>query len=471
VTVRFALEDPSKLRRVLEATRLVEGSFVLRDLLHHVIAEACSMTDARYGALGVLNGSRDGLAEFITVGLTRAEEDGIGPCPAGNGLLGLLIDEPTPAMVGHLAVHAASSGFPPGHPPMTSFLGVPLKVADDVYGNLYLTDKRGGGPFTADDRDLLEALALAAGIGIENARLHEALRLVTELQSDSRRDHLTGLPNRRAWDERLDEELERCRRSGSLLTVALLDLDGFKAVNDSRGHSRGDLVLRQFAESWKRILRSGSDFVARLGGDEFGLLAPDLPSAGVRSLADRHASAEPFGIGYSLGTATWDGIETAGQLVHRADLSMYQAKALARAVLPAPCAPGSSISPLSPLSPVTRPAITRGGRRKVAAAAGRPGRVRRIRPPTGRTGRVDQPEAAIPYTGRARNRPPIEPSKGAPPNANTPPSWAAVQYPDPVGSAAIPIMGALSTWSPIEPPNRASPNEKTPPSKDTSQYP
>jgi diguanylate cyclase (GGDEF)-like protein len=383
VTVRFALEDPSKLRRVLEATRLVEGNFVLRDLLHHVIAEACSMTDARCGALGVLNESRDGLVEFITVGLTRAEEEGMGPRPGGNGPLGRLTEESAPSMVGHLAVHPASSGLPPGHPPMTSFVGVPLKVADDVYGNLYLADKRGGEPFTADDRDLLEALALAAGIGIENARLHEALRLVTELQSDSRRDHLTGLPNRRAWDERLDEELERCRRSGSLLTVALLDLDGFKAVNDSRGHSTGDLVLRQFAESWKRILRSGGDFVARLGGDEFGLLTPDLPSAGVRSLADRHASAEPFGIGYSLGTATWDGTETAGQLVHRADLSMYRAKALARGGQPAPCAPGPSMSPMSPVSQVNRSAITRGGRRADAVGAHRPGRVRRIRPPTG----------------------------------------------------------------------------------------
>ena len=344
---RFALEDPSKLRRVLEATRLVEGNFVLPDLLRHVIAEACSMTDADYGALGVLNATRDGLAEFITVGLTSEEEERIGSRPEGNGLLGLLIDDPRPLLVGHLDQHPASSGLPPGHPPMTSLLGVPLKVADEVYGNLYLTDKRGGEPFTTDDRDLVEALALAAGIGIENARLHETLRMVTELQGDSRRDHLTGLPNRRAWDERLDEELERSRRSGTLVTVALLDLDGFKSVNDSRGHSGGDLVLRQFADGWRRVLRSGSDFVARLGGDEFGLLAPDLPSAGVRSLADRHASAEPFGISYSLGTATWDRVETAGQLVHRADISMYQTKALARRP---PLSPRHPVAPVVPAS-------------------------------------------------------------------------------------------------------------------------
>jgi len=237
---------------------------------------------------------------------------------------------------------------------MTSLLGVPLKVAGEVYGNIYLTDKRGGEPFTPDDRDLLEALAFSAGIGIENARLHEALRLVTELQGDSRRDHLTGLPNRRAWDERLDEELERCHRSGSLVTVALLDLDGFKAINDSRGHSGGDLVLRQFGDSWKRVLRSGSDFVARLGGDEFGLLAPDLPSAGVRRLADRHASADPFGISYSLGTATWDGVETAGQQVHRADISMYKTKSSAH---------GISLPPARPVESATRSVFAQVGQR------------------------------------------------------------------------------------------------------------
>ncbi len=372
---RFALEDPSKLRRVLEATRLVDGNFVLRDLLRHIIAEACSMTDADYGALGVLNATGDGLSEFITVGLTFEEEERIGPRPEGDGLLGLLIDHPEPLMVSRLDRHPASSGFPPGHPPMTSLLGVPLQVAGEVYGNLYLADKRGGEPFTTDDQVLLEALALAAGVGIENARLHEALRMVTELQGASRRDHLTGLPNRRAWDERLDEEIERCRRAGTLVTVALLDLDGFKAINDSRGHSGGDLVLRQFAESWKRVLRSGSDFVARLGGDEFGLLAPDLPSAGVRSLADRHASAEPFGIRYSLGTATWDGIETAGQLVHRADISMYRTKALAHGPPPAPH---------RPMSPTGRTVIT-----PVRARTGPPGAAPRLSwrsPPVGTGG-------------------------------------------------------------------------------------
>lgn len=320
------------MRRILEATRLVEGNFDLRDLLHHVIAEACSMTGARFGAVGVLDDTGDGLAEFITVGLTPEEEERIGARPEGRGLLGVLIHAPGPLLVDELGRHPDSSGFPDGHPPMTSLLGVPLKVAGEVYGNLYLTDKWGGSPFTRDDRDLVEALALAAGIGIENVRLHAAMRLVTELQNDSRQDHLTGLPNRRAWDERLDDEIERCRRTGTSLSVALLDLDDFKAINDHQGHSAGDLVLKEFAESWRRTLRLGGDFVARLGGDEFGLLAPGAPAVGVRSLAARHASSEYFGVAYSLGVASWNGSETPSQLLHRADIAMYQAKARKRRI-------------------------------------------------------------------------------------------------------------------------------------------
>jgi len=322
-----SLEDPARLRRILEATRLVVGSFELDELLRHVIDEACSMTGARYGAVGVLDDSGEALSDFLTVGLTPEVEERIGTRPQGKGVLGVLIAEPEPLLIDCLGRHAASSGFPTGHPPMTSLLGVPLKVADQVYGHLYLTDKWGGRPFSIDDRDLVEALALTAGIGIENVRLHAALRLVTELQTDSRRDHLTGLPNRRAWDERLDEEIERCRRHGTALSVALIDLDDFKAINDLQGHSAGDLALQAFAVSWRRILRFGGDFIARLGGDEFGLLVPGSRSAGLRSLAARHATSEPSGVRYSFGVATWDQRETAGQLAHRADLSMYRDKA------------------------------------------------------------------------------------------------------------------------------------------------
>lgn len=173
-----SIDDPTKLRRVLEATLLIEGDLELPALLRHVVDEARSMTGARYGALGVLTNDGTALAEFITVGLEPDQEESIGPRPTGKGVLGLLIADPRPLRLGHLSDHAESYGFPANHPPMTSFLGVPIKVRDEVYGNLYLTDKVGWSEFALDDVALVEALALAAGIAIENARLHQQVQVV-----------------------------------------------------------------------------------------------------------------------------------------------------------------------------------------------------------------------------------------------------------------------------------------------------
>jgi signal transduction histidine kinase len=168
-----SIEDPAKLRRVLESVLLLEADLDLPVLLRHVIDEARSMTGARYGALGVLNDDRTALVEFITVGLDVDEEARIGDRPTGQGVLGLLIIDPRPLRLANLGTHPDSFGFPPNHPPMVSFLGVPIKVRGEVYGNLYLTDKIGWPEFTSDDEALVEALAVAAGFAVENARLHQ----------------------------------------------------------------------------------------------------------------------------------------------------------------------------------------------------------------------------------------------------------------------------------------------------------
>jgi signal transduction histidine kinase len=181
-----SIEDPAKLRRVLEATLLVEADLDLPVLLRHVIAEALSMTNARYGALGVLNEDRTALVEFITAGLTAEEEAQIGFRPTGRGVLGLLISDSTPVRVSQIGSHPDSFGFPPNHPPMSSFLGVPIKVRDEVYGNLYLTDKTGWSEFTSDDEALVGALAVAAGIAIENARLHQRVQEMAVLDERDR---------------------------------------------------------------------------------------------------------------------------------------------------------------------------------------------------------------------------------------------------------------------------------------------
>jgi signal transduction histidine kinase len=168
-----SIDDASKLRRIIEAMLLIGADLDLAGILRQVIEEACSITGARYGAIGVLNGERTGLSEFITVGLDEQAEQSIGPRPKGLGLLGLVIEDPQPIRIADVTAHPNRSGFPLNHPPMTSFLGAPIKVRDEVYGNLYLTDKIGWSEFTNDDLVLVEALALSAGIAIENARLHQ----------------------------------------------------------------------------------------------------------------------------------------------------------------------------------------------------------------------------------------------------------------------------------------------------------
>jgi signal transduction histidine kinase len=182
-----SIEDPAKLRRLLEAILLLEADLDLPTLLRHIVDEARSMTNARYGALGVLNEDRNALSEFITVGLEPHEEQLIGARPTGRGVLGVLISDPRPVRLAQLSGHPESYGFPVNHPPMTSFLGVPIKVRDEVYGNLYLTDKIGWSEFTADDEAVIGALAIAAGIAIENARLH---RRVQEAAVYEERDRL-----------------------------------------------------------------------------------------------------------------------------------------------------------------------------------------------------------------------------------------------------------------------------------------
>ena len=181
------IDDPTTLRRVLAAVLLIEADLELPVLLRHVTEEACAMTGARYGALGVLDESGTHLAEFITVGLEPDEEKEIGARPTGRGVLGLLVAHPEPLRLTDLSAHEDSFGFPSGHPPMTSFLGVPIKVGGEIFGNLYLTDKIGWSEFTREDESVVGSLAIAAGIAVENARLH---RLVQEHAVSDDRERL-----------------------------------------------------------------------------------------------------------------------------------------------------------------------------------------------------------------------------------------------------------------------------------------
>ncbi|AVT28612.1 ATPase [Plantactinospora sp. BC1] len=159
-----------RLRALLTAVVGISTDLDLRSTLDRIVAAACRLADARYAALGVIGPDRL-LTEFITHGIDPETHARIGDLPHGRGVLGLLIADPRPVRMPDITQHPQSYGFPPNHPPMHSFLGVPIRIRDQVFGNLYLAEKQGAAEFTDDDEEIVVALAAAAGVIIENARL------------------------------------------------------------------------------------------------------------------------------------------------------------------------------------------------------------------------------------------------------------------------------------------------------------
>jgi signal transduction histidine kinase len=170
------IDDPIKLRRLVQAILFLGAELYLPVVLRRIVEEARDLVDAQYGALGVLTEDGRALERFLTVGLTTEEEQAIGPRPTGKGVLGSLIADATPLRLADIARSPDKVGTPDHHPHMTSFLGIPILVHGEVYGNLYLTNKRGAREFSEQDEELAVALAMAAGIAIENARLHSLVR-------------------------------------------------------------------------------------------------------------------------------------------------------------------------------------------------------------------------------------------------------------------------------------------------------
>ena len=174
--VQAARGTRDRVQALLEAVVSVGGELDLGTVLRRITEAATTLVDARYGALGVISQEGERLVEFVTVGVSDEEIEAIGHWPHGHGILGLLIKEPRPLRLPEISEHAESYGFPPHHPPMHTFLGVPIRVRDEVFGNLYLTEKAGGGRFEEEDEVIVTALATAAGVAIENARLYQEAR-------------------------------------------------------------------------------------------------------------------------------------------------------------------------------------------------------------------------------------------------------------------------------------------------------
>jgi diguanylate cyclase (GGDEF)-like protein len=187
--------------------------------------------------------------------------------------------------------------------------------------------------FQALRHQVTDALAIALGcIALFLLVVTRMSQLLTQLDVQTERvrelavtDELTGLPNRRAWNTELPRTIERVRRTGGPLTVAVLDLDHFKSFNDAYGHPAGDRLLKEATAAWQAELRS-ADHLARYGGEEFVLLLPDATPAEAHEILDRMRRATPLGQTFSAGTARWNGIETSDDLTARADAALYQAK-------------------------------------------------------------------------------------------------------------------------------------------------
>jgi signal transduction histidine kinase len=164
--------DEHRLARLIDAGRGLMSELDLETVLDRLLQTAADLTGARYVALGVLDEGRRELARFLTRGIDEDTHRAIGDLPRGRGLLGVLIDDPRPLRLDDVGDHPRSYGFPPGHPPMRSFLGVPILIRGEAWGNLYLTERAGGEPFAPDDEEAVVVLADWAAIAIENAGLY-----------------------------------------------------------------------------------------------------------------------------------------------------------------------------------------------------------------------------------------------------------------------------------------------------------
>ncbi|MFF9839739.1 GAF domain-containing protein [Streptomyces sp. NPDC013740] len=239
-----------RLNGLLEAVMSVGRELDLPQVLRGIVEAAVTLVDAEYGALGVIGEDRR-LSEFLPVGIDDGTRERIGALPSGHGLLGELIRNPKPLRLAELSEHPASYGFPAHHPPMRSFLGVPVRVRDEVFGNLYLTEKRGGVDFDAEDEAVVTTLAVAAGIAIENARLYEEGRRRQQWLAASS-ELTSALLSGRAEADVLDGMLEQA------VDIAGADMGVFYLVGPG-GELRGSLARGEGADEHRGVVLPSSD--------------------------------------------------------------------------------------------------------------------------------------------------------------------------------------------------------------------
>jgi len=253
----------NRLRALVETGVAITSELSLDALLQRLVEAAAELTDARYAALGVIDGSGSELERFLTTGMDAETHAAIGELPRGRGILGLLIREATPLRLHNLGDDPRSVGFPPNHPPMGTFLGVPIHLRGVAYGNLYLTEKAGGEDFTAEDQDLVGLLASQAAVAIENARLYEAATGWSK-QLESLNEVGNALATETDLDRLLDLVARRLREllDARLVTVLLpsgADELRFTAVAGDRVELAGATITRSTSKTGRVLERGQSE--------------------------------------------------------------------------------------------------------------------------------------------------------------------------------------------------------------------
>jgi two-component system, NarL family, sensor histidine kinase DevS len=257
--------NETRMRALVRTGVAITSELSLDALLQRLVEAASELTGARYAALGVIDRSGSELERFLTTGIDTETHAAIGELPRGRGILGVLIREHAPLRLHNLGDDPRSVGFPPNHPPMGTFLGVPIHLRGVAYGNLYLTEKAGGEDFTDEDQELVELLASQAAVAIENARLYEAATGWSK-QLESLNEVGNALATETDLDRLLDLVARRLREllDARLVTVLLPSGDDqlrFAAVAGDRGELTGATMTRSTSKSGRVLERRQSERV------------------------------------------------------------------------------------------------------------------------------------------------------------------------------------------------------------------
>ncbi|KAF5990744.1 GAF domain-containing protein [Streptomyces sp. WAC00263] len=308
----------NRVHSLLEAVLSVGRDLDLEQVLRSIVEAAAVLVEAEYAALGVIGPDGKRLSQFLTVGVSDEQIAQIGPYPEGHGILGELIRNPEPLRLSKISEHASSYGFPAHHPPMNTFVGVPIRVRDQVFGNLYLTEKRGGAQFDGDDESVLSTLAVAAGVAIDNARLYEESQRRerwVRASAEITRSLLSGSPR----SEVLSLVAERAREiAGAALAVVAVPME-------DTGTLTVELAVGQEAEAHRGLVLpvEGS-----LVGAAFSAASP-VTSPDVSR--DERASAGPerfagLGPAVAVPIGTGEGVRGVVLLVREAGRTVFSEK-------------------------------------------------------------------------------------------------------------------------------------------------